>query len=157
MSKGLSIEVSGDIDLDAAGRALQDKIPEFRKWIADYFKEKILDGFKYGSDPWGVPWAPLAKSTLERRRQRGNLDSSPLVDTGEMRRSLLVEDVAGTATLSMDGPAMVHQFGSSSKHIPKRPIFPIDPTSEQLIIPDSWSRDIDNYLDREVNEVLKVL
>lgn len=62
---------------------------------------KVLDGFKQSQDPYGVPWAPVARG------------GKPLVDTGAMRASTTVAVTAdGFKVAIADRVAQFHQYGT---------------------------------------------
>jgi phage gpG-like protein len=96
-------------------------------------------------DPWGNSWTPLKDTTLKLRRQRGSSSTEILKDSGAMLRSV-TKDVSGnTLTLSIDGPAAIHQEGNPENRlfgnlapIPARPIFPIKNGAVDL--PDAWEQ-----------------
>lgn len=85
-------------------------------------------------DPFGHPWPPLAPKTLQKRQRRGNYSTKMLIDTGAMYQSMRTDSTADTASVSMDAPEEVHQFGTLG--IPPRPIFPTDGSGESP--PDAW-------------------
>jgi phage gpG-like protein len=65
---------------------------------------KVLDGFKGSHDPYGVPWAPVARG------------GKPLVDTGAMRASTTVAVTAdGFKVAVADRVAQFHQYGTRGR------------------------------------------
>jgi phage virion morphogenesis protein len=106
--------------------------------VARIMEQNVRNTFRDETDPWGQPWPPHAPSTLAARRREGNTRTSLLVDKGDMFDSIRSESGATFAQVSIDGPAEVHQFGTTTagrNHavtIPARPMFPIDAP------PDAW-------------------
>jgi phage virion morphogenesis protein len=117
------------------------------KVVARLMEQNVRDTFRTESDPWGRPWDPHADSawpphapaTVRARRSAGNTRTSLLIDTGAMYGSIRNDSGADFASVSMDGPAEVHQYGTTtagrnnSVTIPARPMFPIDQDP-----PDAW-------------------
>jgi phage gpG-like protein len=107
--------------------------------------QKVRDTFRDQSDPWGSPWPPHAPSTVNARARKGNTSAQKLIDTGDMYASLSHSSDASSATVSMAGPAEVHQDGTlnagrgHSTRIPPRPMFPDDDDREA---PDAWWDDV---------------
>ena len=98
----------------------------------------IQKGFRASESPFGDPWKPLAKSTVDRRRKGSK---QPLVDRGQLRKSVVVKTQDGEAIVfGLSGaPATygpVHQFGTSragrkkNTKIPRRAFLPIDASGE---------------------------
>lgn len=94
-------------------------------------------GFRAQSDPWGGAWAPLAMSTLKRRR---GTSAHVLRDTGRLVNSFSYRADARSVTVGTDVIyAAVHQFGAERGafgrtrrgapipwgRIPPRPMLPI--------------------------------
>lgn len=93
----------------------------------------------------GPGWAPLAESTLARRRQQGK-GAQILRDEGRLFNSLVAKFGEGAVykvspvSLEMGTNleyASVHDSGSPSRHIPRRPILPndreIDPIVKRVV------------------------
>ncbi len=80
--------------------------------------------FATGTDPRGVPWAPLKKSTLARGRR-----PPPLTDTGKMRASVVVS--GGSLDVSIASPAGFHQSGT--RYMRARPIVPTGPGAAKWV------------------------
>lgn len=116
-----------------------DGSPKAMATVSRVMEQNVRNTFRDETDPWGSPWPPHAPSTVDARRRSGNTRGSLLVATGEMYDSIKSESDAVSATVSMDGPAAVHQFGTStagrghSTTIPARPMFPNDDDA-----PDAW-------------------
>jgi phage virion morphogenesis protein len=106
--------------------------------VSRIMEEEVRNTFRNEADPWGHPWPPHAPSTVKARERKGNTRTSLLVDTGAMYDSIERSSDATSAQVSMDGPAEVHQFGTTTagrSHnvtIPARPMFPTDEP------PDAW-------------------
>jgi phage virion morphogenesis protein len=107
--------------------------------VSRIMEEEVRNTFRNQSDPWGHPWPPHAPSTVKARERKGNTRTSLLIDTSAMYDSIERHSDATTAEVSMDGPADVHQFGtttagrSHSVTIPPRPMFPADDDP-----PEAW-------------------
>lgn len=96
--------------------------------------DEIRQSFDSGRDPTGVPWAPLAESTI---RNKGH--DTILVDSGEYRDSFSHDVTGGVGVGPIGGSAMLkittdsevakwHEFGTS--RMPARPI--MQPTARWL-------------------------
>ncbi len=102
--------------------------------------QEVRNTFRDQKDPWGEPWPPHSPVTTAIRRHKGNASDQILVDKGDMYDSITNGSTPDTAFVSMDGPAEVHQFGSTTAgrgnkvSIPPRPTFPIGEEGP----PDSW-------------------
>jgi phage virion morphogenesis protein len=76
--------------IQAALRFVQGRVQNMQPLLAD-IGDAILANtqlrFKDQKDPQGIPWKPLAESTLRRRRKRGR-DAKILRDTGQLYLSL---------------------------------------------------------------------
>lgn len=117
--RGLS-EALRDLD-DVQGR-LSDLSPVMRV-IAEDLKTFVDDRFDTSTDPKGLPWAPLAASTLARRR---NGSAKPLVDTGVLRNSINARPGRRSVQIGTNVPyAGPHQFGSAPK-LPRRAFLPFN-------------------------------
>lgn len=69
----------------------------------------IDDSFAGSTTPENVPWAPLADSTVQRRRRGSNV---PLVDTANLRNSITAYGRGTTLKFGSSVPyAAPHQFG----------------------------------------------
>ena len=119
-------------------------IDEFNKNIDDswsktakYIDNRINQHFVSSRSPSGDSWAPLALSTLINRRRLGVFHIKPLVVTGKMKNSLKVLKTKDQIKLTMDSPAIYHQYGT--KNMPRRQIFP-DLSNEA-----DWALDISRF------------
>lgn len=109
--------------------SLADQTPALRR-IADDFREMIARQFATEGRAEGTPWAPLAPSTLRRRRAR----SSPILQSsGALLRSLSLAGAAGhverledqSLAIGTSVPyALFHQTGTR-RGLPARPIIVI--------------------------------
>lgn len=71
-------------------------------------------------------WAPLAASTIKRRRADGR-GTSPLLRTGLLSRSARVSSLSkSTVVVSSDRPYAPHQQYGTRRGVPARPFFPFD-------------------------------
>jgi phage gpG-like protein len=106
--------------------------------VSRIMEEEVRNTFRDERDPWGHPWPPHAPSTVMARKRKGNTRTSLLIDKGDMYSSIQRTSDANSATVSMDGPAEVHQDGTTTAgrshnvRIPPRPMFPSDDP------PDAW-------------------
>ena len=75
--------------------------------------------FRDSRDPYGEPWAPLAKSTLANRKHGGD---RPLEDTGALRNSINFKVGGDTLRIGPNvGYGLIHQTGGQT---PARIIVP---------------------------------
>lgn len=106
-----------------------EKLGPVLKVIASDIKTEIDNSFRGSVSPTGESWAPLKKSTVDRRRKRS---AKPLIDTGTLRGSSYARAdensiVFGAAVIY----AGTHQFGAdipvskgprTKRHGPRRKI-----------------------------------
>jgi hypothetical protein len=92
--------------------------------------ELIEAQYRNGLDPYGVPWAGLRPSTLERH------GPPPLTDSGDMRAASDAVSAGTQIIATAPSPAEFHQGGAQFKthHMPARPILPNDMDG----LPRSW-------------------
>jgi phage gpG-like protein len=125
------IEFTYSLNLESVEKALTefqeslaDQQPALAA-IADDCREMIAEQFASQGGAEGTPWAPLAPSTLRRRRASPSI----LYATGALRRSLTEPGAAGhieeledqSLTLGTRLPyALYHQTGT--RRLPARPI-----------------------------------
>jgi phage virion morphogenesis protein len=117
------VRISVDVDAGPAQRALAalrakaaDLAPVFRGIGADIVADAALR-FRDSRDPYGVPWKPLAASTI-RRRRKGS--SKPLLDTGRLRNSVSYRLIGnGVEVGSNVEYAAIHQFGGTIAFAPR--------------------------------------
>lgn len=144
------IELSLNI---AASEAIQnlegveERLRALPRWIAEYALEKTRANWLSGMSPKGVPWAPLAKSTIEARRKRNIQGIEPLLATRKMFNSLRLERGDDYFQVVIDHPAEYHQRGTS--RMPARKLAPED------VLPDSWRRDIMEFVGEALDGVGK--
>jgi phage virion morphogenesis protein len=125
--------------------------------VAAMLVNRVALTFADQADPWGTPWAPLAKATIKRRRDKGRDGVSILRDTGQMLGALSGEGGAGFAEVRIgfaERPASIHQFGGKagrdgSATIPARPMAPIRPDGT-VALPKDW---LDEVVDALVAHV----
>lgn len=98
--------------------------------VAERAAPKIADileaQFELGLDPYGVPWAPLARSTLKKH------GPPPLTDSHEMRDHTDAVSAGNQIIATSPDPSQFHQHGTA--RIPARPILP----TEQGGLPYAW-------------------
>lgn len=71
-------------------------LPKMVDEIGVLLHRRTMDRFDRGVDPDGVPWQPLAISTLARKRQAGAGEQGMLVRSGRLRASIrLIRGGAG--------------------------------------------------------------
>lgn len=95
--------------------------PALQKFAQDLLKKAALQleaAVKENITAGGIPFIPLKPATIKRKGS-----SKPLIDTGAMRRGVRAEDVNGKnwAVNLYEPYTLVHEFGSPSRKIPKRP------------------------------------
>jgi phage virion morphogenesis protein len=123
--------------------------------VSRVMEENVRNTFRDETDPWGNHWPPHAPSTVKARQRNGNTRTSLLIDRGDMYDSIKRESDANSATVSMDGPAEVHQFGTTtagrghSVTIPARAMFPNDDD-----VPDAWLDSVSAPLLAAMNEAV---
>jgi hypothetical protein len=99
--------------------------------------------FDAGHDPYGTPWKPLAKTTVDRGRF-----PPPLTDTYAMRQSAQAKPLKGSGVgVTIAHPAAPHQTGWSGPQ-GKGPARPILPAKSKL--PEDWNEVIEDAVDAEV-------
>lgn len=107
--------------------SLADQSPALRR-VADDFREMIARQFSSEGRAEGTPWAPLAPSTLRRRRP-GSTGAPILQSSGALLRSLTAPGAPGHVEQLEDQSlaigsslpyALFHQTGT--RRIPARPM-----------------------------------
>ena len=133
------------------GLALPEVIEEASVMAAETIEQLIQREFDAGRDPFGKPWAPLAKATLKRGRR-----PPPLTDTGAMRNSISVIARGGNLSVHSDSTIIqYHQDGTrnadGSTRMPQRKIFPdlSDP------MPARWENAIQQSSERAFKKVFR--
>jgi hypothetical protein len=104
------------------------KVPEKAAQLAAPEISRLVKyQFRQGHDPYGTPWAKLAKRTLARGRR-----PPPLTDTGLLANSVRATVVRATGIRIMVTAdyGYFHQVGT--KWMPRRPIVP------QYALPATW-------------------
>lgn len=111
---------------------------------AQYLRRELVQGMR-SQAPGGRPYAPLAQSTLERRKRAGRSGGKILIVTGDLRNSInvtqrqnevfvgILRTARGRDGQTMVNIAEVHEEGSRDGRIPARPTF--GPVFQQ------WSKD----------------
>ncbi|MDF4819795.1 phage virion morphogenesis protein [Vibrio parahaemolyticus] len=130
----LNVHVSGINELQANLNALLalNKDEQMLDDISKKLESKVRQGFRSGTDPYGEAWA---QST----------DSTPLIDTGNLMRSIDGSVRAGQILLGTDVDyAEKHQNGWG---ITARPFLP----DEDL--PDDWFASINKVVTRYINAI----
>lgn len=120
------------------------------EWIANYIVEKTKATWQDGTDPNGVPWAPLMKSTIKAREKRNIEGIQPLMATLRMFNSMRIEKGLDFAKIIVDSPAGFHQLGTGK--LPQRKIFP--EFGKDGSLPDVWQKDIQEMMSEKVKLLL---
>lgn len=115
----------------------------FNDWLRTYVRGQILEGFLTSTDPYGRPWRPLQKDTIEARRKRNIGGIFPLIATGETMSSLKVEKEGDSLKVYIGGKAAYHQWGTS-RGIPARKILPLK--GDEVVIPTKWRKDMEQFV-----------
>lgn len=89
--------------------------------IGETLRDEALDAFRQQAAPTGAAWAPLAASTLTRRRG-GGAGARILQDTGVLRNSITTQLLSSHAVAvgTRMEYAKFHQFGT--RKMPARPM-----------------------------------
>ncbi len=113
---GSMLEVS--IDVSSAGKALDDLFKRLGDLttplndIAEYLHQSTSDRFRQQVAPDGSPWAPLAPSTLARKK-----GSRILRDKGTLQGTLRHSVSNNELSFGTDRPyGAIHQFGGKIEH-----------------------------------------
>jgi len=153
----VEIDDGGVFDMLARLRKVGGDQTEVLKLIGEKIKEKVLLGFQSSTDPWGVPWLPLAP---------GGRVGQPLRHTDELMESIdsivtggdTVEVGTNYGQLEGGGSiAGVHQFGTDragrgrNVKIPARPFFPV---SEYAALPRDWSDEILSVIGDAISDAI---
>ncbi len=97
------------------------------EWVQRNFAARgaLLEDFPSG-------WPPLARATLASRRRRAR-GSSPLEDSGALRKGMVLQVNARQALLDNPVPyAARHQLGLG---VPRRPFFPGAAQARRIVLP----------------------
>jgi hypothetical protein len=113
------------------------------KPIAAHLSERVLDCYRGEHDPYDVRWAPLAESTV--RRKRGN--TVILYRTGKSGADCGARALRGTGVAVYAGGAATHHQEPSGS----RPARPVLPTRG---LPPKWRADIAAILGDEYAKAL---
>jgi phage virion morphogenesis protein len=85
------------------------------------------ESFDAERSPDGTPWANLAPSTWRYKKSGRKLyESSTLRDSLYAHSDKTIAQVGVNASAKGFQYGLSHQFGSTKRHIPARPFFPID-------------------------------
>lgn len=137
MADGITIEVRSKEFRDFLHRAAT-QIGDFtipNRALAAQLYAETLRNFDNEANG-GVPWAPLAESTIRSKAKKGY--SRKLQNTGALRASFLpfsTRELAGVGALSTREHAdisIVHEFGTD--RIPARPMLPSESRAEQVAL-----------------------
>lgn len=104
--------------------------------VAIAIDNKLQDSFANECDAYGRPWAPLAPSTVKRKK--GN--SVIMYRTGASRAATHAVAAAGAGVRIATGPKMAFHLAASGTR-PARPILPI------YGMPASWNAAIKSAVD----------
>lgn len=109
----------------------EDVVPEINRLIQKQFDD--------GQDPYGRPWAPLKKATIDRGRK-----PPPLTDTRKLRNGtkvyVLRANYAGLRIVVGESYGYFHQVGT--KNMAARRILP------SAGMPSTWKQAFDNSAKR---------
>ena len=123
----LEIDVSDAVsDLRQLARALKDK--SYLKEAGLYMERETKINFARQSAPDGTPWAPLAPSTLARKRSGAILRETSALVNSIAARGPFQNTVRVGATMEY---GVYHQFGT--KRMPARPFLGIEPKHHEPI------------------------
>lgn len=128
----------------------------FKVRVADTLKgvgwAKTLDGFKESVDPYGKPWAPVGRDGGLRRGQYGpRRAGKPLVDTGQLRRSVSASSRSSAFEIALGADyARYHQYGTSK--IKQRQMVPMEETGG---LGDIWTEAFNDATEKMVDKALK--
>ena len=86
---------------------------------APVISEHVQQQYRFGRDPYGMPWKPLKPATLARGRR-----PPPLTDTGLLRNTTTVRPRIGSPgiVIRLPQPGVFHQLGT--RHMVARPVLP---------------------------------
>lgn len=145
----------------AAARAMSPRgfYPEFAE-MGRFFVRKVHEGFEQEQDPYGVPWAPLARSTVKDKIARGIVDPERILyETGQLSRSFHYRPLTNGVRLFSDRvfedgvSAEIHQVGGihpvGGNNIPARPMLP-----EVNRFPQDWLAEVDRLVGEGVDRLL---
>lgn len=93
-------------------------LPKMVDEIGILLHRRTMDRFDRGVDPDGVPWQPLAISTLERKRRDGSADRGMLVRTGALRAAIRMIRGGAGAMYTNTGAGV--RIGIEDKEIAER-------------------------------------
>ena len=141
------ITITTDFDslrnaLRRASRKLSDP-RDLMQDAAQFAVERLEETYTAENDPYGVPWAPLAPSTL---RQKAG--SAILIEKGSLNASLGYNLLGSQAAEIgyVDYKAKWHQDGTSK--MPARPIVPDDG------LPSEWEPRLETLIEGYLKEAL---
>lgn len=160
---GIDVRISDAISkgfLDAvAGLSPKDFRPEFNA-MGRWMRDETVATFRAETDPYGNPWAPLARSTIAEKTKKGApAPELILVETGEMANSFqyraLVNGVRVFNNRVFDDgtTAEIHQEGGThpvgKNFIPARPMLP-----DTGRFPEHWAMEIEKIIGEGITRVL---
>lgn len=132
----MGVTLRNPLDLRDLQQRLKDAargkfIPELGRRVAAALMKEVADEFRHSRNPYGKPWAPLARERARnlranrRRAAKGKPPrrSKPLIDTGRMRGSVIARAVGSEVRVSIPVDyASYHQYGTRT--IPQRQMLP---------------------------------
>lgn len=125
------------LKIASAMRALAHVPSRASRGAAVSIGKLIQRQFDTGTDPYGRPWKPLKRSTIERK---GHAQIG--VDSRKMRDSIDVRPMSGAGVQITVGPEYSAYFAR------RRPLFP------NKGLPVTWRKAITDALSKEANVVL---
>jgi len=100
--------------------------------IGEYLLESTKQRFADQVDPDGLPWAPLAESTRERKTKNADLI---LVEHGQLMDSFHTQTSASEAEVgSNDIRAATMHYGDDDRNIPARNILGVNAQDQDVIL-----------------------
>jgi hypothetical protein len=104
-------------------KVLQYDIPKIPSqaslYVSTEIEKQIQSDFDAGVDPYGKPWAPLAKSTLAKGRF-----PPPLTDTYKGRSQVRVNPLPGAGVRITSSVAYLNRHQKKAGSRPARPFLP---------------------------------
>ena len=137
---------------------LKDKLfPELGRMVRDNIKKQIRADL-FSAAPFGKP---LADSTIQRRKKRGNASKTALLDTGLFRGGMNYTAISNGVKISSNGRPkdMQEKFVHGTATIPERNPFvkdlPLKGTNRtiELAVQMKSAIEIVKYCDREISKI----
>ena len=117
------------------------------KEIGERLSDSTKDRFQASVAPDGSAWEPISPITRFLRSKKGRPGAKPLIDTGQLSRTIRYQITDGGAGVIIgthrsfgDANVGVHQFGTSragrghNVTIPARPFLGLSPDDEKTVL-----------------------